>query len=104
VNDVGRLFCRRAELLRELALVDESIGRAVLEALPHAQADEALGLEAAAAFMGEPTETFRRRLDYRKALLTRPGERRLRYSRTVLERIRRDRLASSAVRETAARA
>jgi hypothetical protein len=31
--------------------------------------------------MGEPVETFRRRLDYRKALLTRPGERRLRYSR-----------------------
>lgn len=47
--------------------------------------------------MGEPPETFRRRLEYRKALLSRPGERRLRYSRAGLERIRRDRLAFHAV-------
>ncbi len=45
--------------------------------------------------MGEPEETFRRRLDYRKSLLTRRGERRLRYSRAALERIRQDRLAGN---------
>lgn len=83
-------------LLRELADVDEALGCA-LEAPPPAPADEALGLGAAAKFMGEPTETFRRRLDYRKALLTRPGERRLRYSRAELDRIKRDRLASNSV-------
>jgi hypothetical protein len=47
--------------------------------------------------MGERPETFRRRLDYRRALISRPGERRLRYSRMELERIRRDRIASNAV-------
>ena len=52
----------------------------------------------AATVMGEPPETFRRRLDYRRALLTRPSERRLRYSRGVLERIKRERLAGNAVR------
>lgn len=44
--------------------------------------------------MGEPAETFRRRLDCRTALLTRPGERRPRYSHAALERIRGDRLAA----------
>lgn len=57
--------------------------------------DVALGLREAATLFGEPVETFRRRLEYRKALLTRPGERRLRYSRAELERIRRDRLAGN---------
>jgi len=57
--------------------------------------DVALGLREAAALFGEPIETFRRRLEYRKALLTRPGERRLRYSRVELERIRQDRLAGN---------
>jgi hypothetical protein len=60
-----------------------------------AEADTAMSLPEAAALMGEPVSTFRRRLDYRKALLTRPGERRLRYSRVALDRIKRDRLATN---------
>jgi len=59
--------------------------------------DVTLSLEKAAQYMGEPVESFRRRLEYRKALLSRPGERRLRYSRVVLDSIRRDRLASNTV-------
>lgn len=98
MSDVSRLFARRAALLHELAGLEEELGRAVVEALsPAAPADDALSLKSAAAFMGEPSETFRRRLDYRKALLTRPGERRLRYSLSALDRIKRDRLASNSV-------
>jgi hypothetical protein len=52
-------------------------------------------LPAAAAFMGEPVSTFRRRGEYQKALVSRPTERRRRYSRHVLERIKRDRLEAS---------
>lgn len=62
------------------------------------EATRALDLGEAAAMFGEPIETFRRRLEYRKALLTRPGERRLRYSRDVLERIRKDRLAGNVLK------
>lgn len=80
---------------------------AVLEALtaafaapvaPDSGPDEGLSLPEAARVMGEPPETFRRRLEHRKALLRRPGERRLRYSRSELERIRRDRLAGNGLR------
>ena len=56
---------------------------------------EAIAPLAASSLTEEPVETFRWRLDYRKALLRRPGERRLRYSRVVLERILRDRLAAN---------
>jgi hypothetical protein len=98
VTDLSRICTRRAALLRELAGLEEELGRAVAEALPTSSPnDEALGLAKAAAFMGEPPETFRRRLDYRKALISRPGERRLRYSRAKLDRIRADRLAANAV-------
>jgi hypothetical protein len=55
----------------------------------------ALGLEAAAASFGEAPSTFRQRLEYGKALVSQPGERRLRYSRAALERILGDRLAES---------
>ena len=97
MNDLPSIFTRRAELLRELALLEEGLGRAIGAALESdSPADEPLDLPAAAAFMGEPSETFRRRLEYRKALLSRPGERRLRYSRAELERIRRDRLGGIA--------
>jgi hypothetical protein len=97
-SHLSRICARRAELLRELACLEEALGQAVAEALPTSPpSDEALGLGEAAAFMGEPPETFRRRLDYRKALLRRPGERRLRYSRAELDRIKRDRLASNSV-------
>ena len=40
-----------------------------------------LSLKEAAEYMGEPVSTFRRRREYRKAKVSRPGERRLRYSR-----------------------
>ena len=95
MSDLGRLFARRAALLRELADLDEGIGRELGKGsdLP----DEGIGLEAAARRMGEPKETFRRRLEYREALISRPGERRLRYSPTVLDRIRARRLTANAV-------
>jgi hypothetical protein len=101
--DAPGIFARRAALLRELAELEEDLGRAVAEALSREapsevpRDDEGLGLVEAARFMGERPETFRRRLDYRRALISRPGERRLRYSRMELERIRRDRIASNAV-------
>lgn len=92
--DQAPLFARKAELLRELAILEEAIGAGLDVALKADRTrDEALSLPAAAALMGEPAETFRRRVDYR--LLGRPGERRLRYSRSELERIRRDRLAGN---------
>jgi hypothetical protein len=95
-DDLLRLFARRAELLRELANLEDAVGGALAEAMrPEPASDDALSLVDAAGFLGEPVETFRRRLDYRKALLRRPGERRLRYSRAVLERIRQDRLAAN---------
>lgn len=93
--DLPGLFARRATLLRELASLEEALGQAFGERLRPEAADDALSLQAAAAFMAEPVETFRRRLDYRKALLRLPGERRLRYSRAALERIRQDRLAAN---------
>lgn len=94
--DFPRLFARRAEILRELATLEEALGGLLGEALrPERVVDEALTLSAAAALLGEPVETFRRRLDYRKALVRRLGERRLRYSRAALERILKDRLAAN---------
>ncbi len=83
-----------------LAELERARSEALLAAVaplptPPRPSDETLSLKAAAAFMGEPVETFRRRLDYRKALLRRPGERRLRYARAELERIRGDRLAGN---------
>jgi hypothetical protein len=68
------LFARRAELLRELATLEESLGAAVTEALEPEPADETLGLEKAAELVGEPPETFRRRPEYLKARVSRPGE------------------------------
>jgi hypothetical protein len=55
-------------------------------------------LQEAAEAMGEPASTFRRRPEYLKALISRPGERRRRYSRAQLERIKTDRLEANAVR------
>lgn len=96
MTDFLDLFARRSGLLRELASLEEALGRALVEAVrPEPTIDSSLSLSEAAAFMGEPAATFRRRLDYRKALLSRPGERRLRYSRAALERIRRDRLVAN---------
>jgi chromatin segregation and condensation protein Rec8/ScpA/Scc1 (kleisin family) len=98
MTELARICSRRAELLRELAELEESLGRAVSETLcPEPTVDETFSLAEAAALMGERPETFRRRFEYRKALLTRPNERRLRYSRDALERIKRDRLASNSV-------
>jgi len=95
VSDLTGLFARKAALLRELATLEEQLGAAVAEAVQPEPKDETLDLAAAAALVGEPVSTFRRRLEYRKALVSRPGERRLRYSRAELERVRRDRLGAS---------
>jgi hypothetical protein len=94
VAEVSALFARHAELLRELAALEERIGTA-LEAGRPPEPDRTLCLEEAATLMGEPPETFRRRLEYRKALVSRPGELRLRFSAAALERVRRDRLGAA---------
>ena len=94
--EVGSLFAQHAELLRQLAAIEERIG-AALDAIPASApaADRTISLYEAAAMMGEPPETFRRRLEYRKAQVSRPGELRLRFSAAEVERIRRDRLAGN---------
>ncbi len=94
--DLAGVYRRRAQLLRELAGLEETLAEAAPVApSPVVKADEVLGLAEAAAMLGEPPNTFRQRLEYRKALVSRPGERRLRYSRAELERIRRDRLSGN---------
>ena len=97
--EVASLFARRAALLRELAAIEEQLGSELEAALRRPvvppPADETLDLEAAADFMGEAKETFRRRLEYRKAVISRPGQLRLRFSRRALERIRSDSLAAN---------
>lgn len=97
--EVGELFARHAQLLRELARIEERIGAALDAAAPSPPAgDRTVSLEEAATLMGEPPETFRRRLEYRKAQVSRPGELRLRFSTAALERVRRDRLEGNSVR------
>lgn len=84
---------RRAELFREFAVLEVELAEALARAARPAAAkpDQVLTLYEAAAFMGEPAETFRRRLEYRKAVVSRPGELRLRFSRRGLDRILADR-------------
>ena len=95
--DLAALFARRAEVQRELAGLDEAIAGAVTGLLvePARPADQVLTLTEAADLLGEPVETFRRRPEYLKASIRRPGERKHRYSRVALERVVRDRLAEN---------
>ncbi len=96
---VGRLFTRRAELLRDLADLEIELGRAFdAPQEPSDPADDVLSLPDAAKLLGEPASTFRRRLEYHKALISRPTERRRRYSRAVLEQIKRTRLEVNGMR------
>jgi hypothetical protein len=95
-SDLGRICARRAGLLRELADLEAELGRA-LEAAEPELADAVLSLPEAASYMGEPVSTFRRRPDYLRALVSKPTERRRRYSRVELERIKRGRLEAAAV-------
>lgn len=94
---LAEIFARRAALLRELADLDQRLAAVLEEAMRPVVPDAVLGLKEAAAFLGEAPATFRRRLEYRKALLTRPGERNLRYSRVELERIKKDRLTAASM-------
>jgi hypothetical protein len=93
---LARIYARRAALQRELAELDLELAEVVVAAAPAAQeADAVLSLAEAADFMGEPPSTFRRRPEYLRALLSRPQERRKRYSRAALERIKRERLEAN---------
>src|SRR5262245_26600988 len=94
-RDAGRLpeFLGELEKVRTEVLLDA--GRPTMPSSHVQEPDVAVRLPEAAAMFGEPVETFRRRLQYKKALVKRPGERRLRYSRAELERILRDRLAGN---------
>jgi hypothetical protein len=94
----GRLPAFLGEIERLKAEVMLDAARPVLvPEPPKSEEDAVLNLREAAEFMGEPVETFRRRPEYLKACLRRPGERRLRYSRAALGRIKADRLAGNSV-------
>jgi hypothetical protein len=100
MTDFSSLFARRAALLREVAVIDEALGPALVEALAAAhrdspKPDETLTLVQAADRVGEPPETFRKRVEFYKARISRPGEHRLRFSRREVERVIADRLASN---------
>lgn len=96
--NLAGIYARRASLLRQVAAIDDELAGALqAQQEPPQESDVVLTLAEAASFMGEPASTFRRRLEYAKALVSRPGERRNRYSGSALERIKRDRLAASAV-------
>jgi hypothetical protein len=95
-----REACGEAAAAGELPVFLAGLEQARVEAVLSAASrpelpDAALTLEQAAAMFGEPPETFRRRPDVVKAQIRRPGERRLRYLRSELERILRDRLAAN---------
>ena len=93
--DLQRICARRAEILRELADLDLAMAGAIEAREPPAEPDAVLSVPEAAAYMGEPVSTFRRRPEYVKALVSRPTERRRRYSRAALDRIKLDRLAAN---------
>ena len=96
---LAELSRRRAELLRQLAELDERLARAfeAFEGKPEPE-DVTLSLQEASVFLGEPASTVRRRGCYLRARVSTEGERRLRYSRRVLEEIRQDRLAAAEMR------
>lgn len=95
--DLLRICSRRAVLLRELADLDLELAQAITAREAPGEPDAVFSLDEAAAFMGEPASTFRRRPEYGKALVSRPTERRRRYSRVALDRIRSDRLEANRV-------
>jgi hypothetical protein len=80
MQDLPALFARRAQIQRELADLDERLGSALAAFTAPRAPDQALTLLEAAKMLGERPETVRRRLEYRKALIRRVGERNLRYS------------------------
>jgi hypothetical protein len=94
---LSALFAKRSHLLRELASTEDQLALLLDGLVRPESTDEALTLKEAAKLFGESPHTFRQRLEFRKALISRVGERRLRYSRAELERIKRDRIAANAV-------
>jgi hypothetical protein len=95
MSDLRHLYARKAELLRELADLEVQIPDAIVAATAPQPPDEVLGLDDAAKLMNEPAGTFRQRPCYRRALVSGPRERRLRFSRRALERIKADRLRAN---------
>jgi hypothetical protein len=91
--DVRAILAERAELGRRLAELDERLA-AALGGSETADRDggRILTLTEAAAHVGEPVSTFRRRLVYRRALVSAPREKRLRFSLAVLDEILTGRL------------
>jgi hypothetical protein len=87
------ILAKRADLTRQLAALDDALAIALREVQRPEEPDRVLSLTEAASHVGEPVSTFRQRLYYRCALVSGPTERRLRFSRHALDRIKADRLA-----------
>ncbi len=85
-----RILSRRAELTRELAKLDDDLALALGDAEKPVEPDQVLTLEQAAERVREPAETVRRRPEYLKARVSRPGARRIRFSSRALDAIMAD--------------
>jgi hypothetical protein len=86
-----------AELHCELAALQECLAITLRDAERPEEPDRVLSLSEAAAHVGEPVSTFRQRACYRRALVSGPHERRLRFSSRALDQIKADRLGLNAV-------
>jgi hypothetical protein len=89
------ILAKRAELQRQLAALDDALAIALRDAEKREELDRVMSLAEAAAHAGDPVSTFRQRACYRRALVSGPHERRLRFSRRVLDEILSNRLAEA---------
>jgi hypothetical protein len=76
-----------AELHCELAALQECLAITLRGAARPEEPDRVLSLAEAAAHLGEPVSTFRQRPSYRRAQVSGPTERRLRFSQKTLDSI-----------------
>jgi hypothetical protein len=90
-DSAASILLKRAELTRQLAALDEALAIALRAIQTPDEPDRVLTLDEAAAHVGEPPSTFRQRLCYRRAQVSGPRQRRLRFSQRTLDRILQDR-------------
>ena len=95
LSAVSAILTKRADLSRQIAALDDALAAALEGAQKPEESDRVLTLAEAAAHVHEPANTFRQRPCYRRALVSGPTERRLRFSMRTLDGITRDRLAEA---------